>query len=51
MTTRLAIIGTALTLGGLLNLGGLAKYSLPLGIALLALTAILWLVGHRRSRE
>ncbi|WP_165555546.1 hypothetical protein [Kribbella pittospori] len=51
MTTRLAVVGAALTLAGLLHLGALAKYSLPLGVAVLVLTAILWLVNHRRSRE
>lgn len=51
MIIRLAVIGAALTIGGLLNVGGFGKYTLPLGIIVLAVTGALHLVGRRKARE
>ena len=46
MTIRLAVVSAALTVAGLLDLGPFA--ALPVGIAVLAASAILWLVNRSR---
>jgi hypothetical protein len=43
----LAFIGAVLVVGGLINIGGLGKITVPLGVVALLGSGILWLVRNR----
>ncbi|WP_165945841.1 hypothetical protein [Micromonospora sp. KC606] len=49
MIIRLAAIGAALVAGGLINVGGFGKITVPLGVVVLLSSGILWLVRRRGS--
>jgi hypothetical protein len=49
MAIRLAVIGAALVVGGLINVSGFGKIAVPLGAVALLTGAILWLVRDRNS--
>ena len=49
MTLRLAVIGAVLVAGGLINLTGFGKITVPLGIVALLSSGVLWLVRDRNS--
>ena len=46
---RLAVIGAALVVGGLINVTGFGKITVPLGVVALLGSGVLWLVHNRNS--
>ncbi len=46
---RLAVIGAVLVAGGLINVGGFGRFTVPLGAVALLVSGVLWLVRNRRS--
>ena len=49
MDIRLAVIGAVLVVGGLINVGGLGRITVPLGVVALLGSGVLWLVRNRNS--
>ena len=49
MVVRLAVIGAVLVVGGLINIGGFGKVTVPLGVVVLLSSGILWLMRSRNS--
>ncbi|MEN3270211.1 MAG: hypothetical protein V7646_7105 [Pseudonocardia sp.] len=47
MVIRLAVIGAVLVVGGLINVSGFGKITVPLGVVALLGSGILWLVRNR----
>jgi hypothetical protein len=49
MVMRLAVIGAVLVVGGLINVGGFGKITVPLGVVALLSSGILSLMRNRNS--
>lgn len=49
MVVRLAVVGAVLVVGGLINLGGFGKITVPLGAVVLVASGVLWLMRNRKA--
>lgn len=49
MVFRLAVVGAVLVVGGLINIGGFGRITVPLGVVALLASAILWFTRGRNS--
>jgi hypothetical protein len=49
MVIRLAVIGAALVIGGLISVTGWGKVTVPLGVVILLISGVLWFVRNRKS--
>lgn len=51
MIIRLAVVGAALVVGGLVNVGGFGKYAIPVGGVVLLVAGVLWLARDRSTNR
>ncbi|MEV6701814.1 hypothetical protein AB0M68_32465 [Streptomyces sp. NPDC051453] len=51
MAIRLAVIGAALLVGGLVNVTGFGKFTAPLGVVALACSGVLFARDRNSSRR
>jgi hypothetical protein len=49
MVIRLAVVGAALVVGGVINVSGLREFTLPLGVVALLASGVLWLRDRNSS--